>query len=514
VAAATAAAAEPLPARALSRYRPSEPVLFVIFGATGDLSRRKLLPALYDLAVQGLLPDGFAVVGAAREEMGREEFRALVGRAARERARLQPVDEPVLGDLLGRVHYLPLDLADQRDFRRLGCLLEDVERPLGAACRIFYCATPPAVFSVIVEHMESARLAGRHGVECGRIVIEKPFGYSLASARELNALLARAFGEDRVYRIDHYLGKETVQNIVAFRFVNSIFEPLWTRQNVDNVQITVAEQIGIEGRAAYYERAGALRDMVQNHLLQVLALVAMEPPVAFDQVALRDEKVKVLRAVAPLTGEAVDRQTVRAQYEAGSVGDLPVPGYRQEPGVAADSQTETFVALRLAIDNWRWAGVPFSLRTGKRLARRVSEVRIEFKLPPHVAFGPQAIPDLEPNSIVLRIQPDEGIALRFGAKTPDLGMQIGTVDMDFAYGRSFEGTGADAYERLLVDCMLGDPTYFVRADEVEASWALIDPIEERWASGRPVLGGYPAGSRGPGEADDLLAGERRRWRGL
>jgi glucose-6-phosphate 1-dehydrogenase len=479
-------------------------VLYVIFGATGDLSRRKLLPALYELCVEGLLPDGFSLIGAAREPLRSDEFRTMAERAIRERARRRPVDDRALARLLGRAHYEPLEFADDAGFRGLAARLESLE-PAGARpCRLFHCATPPAAYAAIVRQMEAAGLAGHGEPGRSRMLIEKPFGSSLASARELNALVARAFGEECVYRIDHYLGKETVQNIVAFRFANSIFEPLWCGQYVDNVQVTVAEDIGLEGRANYYERTGALRDMVQNHLMQLLALTAMEPPVPFDHFALRDEKLKVLKAVAPLTGASVDRWSVRAQYD----------GYRQEPGVAPDSTTETFVALRLSVDNWRWAGVPFYLRTGKRLARQLSEVRVEFKVPPYITFGRKATRELEPNAIVLRIQPDEGISLRFGAKTPDHGMRIRTVDMDFAYRRSFERSGADPYERLLVDAMAGDPTYFVGAAEVEASWVVVDPIEERWAYGCPPLATYPAGSRGPVEADRMLAREGRRWRDL
>ena len=502
--------ANPL-SQGLHEYRAVDPSLMVIFGATGDLAARKLLPSIYNLARQRLLPPGFAVVGAAKDEMTDAAFREHACRAIREHSRTQPVNENVLRELSKDIRYRTLDFADRGGYARLRELLDelDEERQVGGN-RLYYCATPPALFRSIVEGLDSAGLA-HEGPGWRRIVIEKPFGRDLGSARELNRLVAKVFSEDQVFRIDHYLGKETVQNILAFRFANSIFEPVWNNQYVDSVQITVAEDLGVEGRGGYYETAGALRDIVQNHLLQLLTLVAMEPPVAYDHVALRDEKIKVLRAAEPLTGAAVDRFTVRGQYGPGTVGGHPVPGYREEPSVSSRSRTETYVALRLSIASWRWAGVPFYLRTGKRMPKRLTEIYVEFKRPPHLTFGSEATRELEPDSIVLRLQPEEGISLRFGAKVPTPGMRIRSVNMDFLYMSSFILDAPDAYERLLMECMLGDPTHFIRADEVEAAWRLIDPIEERWAKGRPRLFVYPAGEWGPEAADRLVAREGRRW---
>jgi glucose-6-phosphate 1-dehydrogenase len=509
--AATTADLAPAPTAASIHFRPVEPVLLVIFGATGDLSRRKLLPSLYNLARDDMLPEGFAVLGAAKEELSAGGFRALAEDSIRHWSRSQPIDERVLSRLLESVFYQPLDLRDEAGYARLGRRLEELDKERQTRHWLYYCATPPGIFATIVRNLDAAGLARGSDDRQRRILIEKPFGTNLQSARELNQLVARSFGEECVYRIDHYLAKETVQNILVLRFANSVFEPVWSNHYVDNVQITVAEQLGIEGRAAYYERAGALRDMVQNHLLQLLTLVTLEPPVSYDQQALRDEKVKVLRAVTPIKADSVDEHVVRGQYGPGRICGHPVPGYREEPGVAPNSTTETYVALRVSIDSWRWAGVPFYLRTGKRLARRASEVRIEFKPPPHITFGRQATRDLEPNSITVRIQPEEGIVLRVGAKAPEPGMEIRSVDMDFAYGRSFGRGSADAYEHLLVDGMVGDPTHFIRADEVEAAWMIIDPIEERWATGLSPLHSYPAGSWGPHAADELLARDGRKW---
>jgi glucose-6-phosphate 1-dehydrogenase len=505
--------AEPNPlAEGLHEYRVLDPSIMVIFGATGDLSTRKLLPALFTLASQRLLPPGFAVVGAAKDEISEDEFRARVEKAIRSHARVKEVGDDVVRSMVGASFYQRLDFGDTEGFKTLRRRLEELDevRHTGGN-RVFYCATPPPTFPVIVKQLGQAGMALQHDQGWERIVIEKPFGTNLETARELNRQVSRIFREDGVYRIDHYLGKETVQNVLAFRFANSIFEPIWNNQYVDSVQITVAEELGVEGRGGYYDRSGALRDIIQNHAMQLLSLVAMEPPIAFDAGALRDEKVKVLRSIRPIVGEHVDHATVRAQYTRGWVQGQEVPAYKEEESVAGDSKTESYAALELRIDNWRWAHVPFYVRSGKRMPKRVSEIRVQFKRPPHLTFGRAATHELEPNAITLRIQPEEGISLRFGAKVPTAGIKIRSVNMDFLYASSFLVDAPDAYERLIMDCMLGDATLFTRADEVEAAWALVDPIETRWGHGQPKLASYAAGTWGPKEADELLARQGRQW---
>jgi glucose-6-phosphate 1-dehydrogenase len=497
-------------ATGLGQYRTTEPAVIVIFGATGDLSRRKLLPALYTLFRHRLLPAGFALLGAALDEIGEDKFRDEAAASIRAHARNQPVDEASLKAFCAELGYHRLDFADQEGFGALGKRLDalEEERHTGGNA-VFYCATPPPTYPLIAKQLKAAGLA-RHRGGYRRIVVEKPFGSDLASARSLNRVLAGVFPENSVYRIDHYLGKETVQNILAFRFANAIFEPIWKGHYVDHVQITVAEPIGIEKRAAYYERAGALRDIVQNHGFQLLALMTMEPPVAFDA-SVRDEKLKVLKAIRPLTDGEVATRTVRGQYQAGWVQGEEAVGYRQEPGVAPDSDTETFAALRLEVDNWRWARAPIYLRTGKRLPKQATEIRVQFRRPPHLSFGPDQTRELEPNAITLRIQPEEGISLRFGAKVPSAGVVIRSVNMDFMYASSFLVETPDAYERLLLDCMVGDPTLFTRSDEVEAAWGLIDPIEAAWREDRPHVAPYAAGTWGPEDADRLIEVDGRKW---
>ncbi|HKC19798.1 MAG TPA: glucose-6-phosphate dehydrogenase, partial [Candidatus Dormibacteraeota bacterium] len=416
----------------------------------------------------------------------------------------------VLDALMSQLFYVPVNFATIDDFRSLGKRLQDLDAANHIpGNRIFYCATPPQTYQAIALQLQAANLNVGDGFH--RIVVEKPFGTDLQSARELTQTLQKVFNEDSVYRIDHYLGKETVQNILAFRFANSIFEPVWNTNLIDSVQITVAEEIGIENRGAYYDHAGAMRDIIQNHGLQLVTLTAMEPPLAFEANAVRDEKVKVLRSIRPLIGEDIDQSTVRGQYTKGWVLGEQVAGYREEPNVAPDSTTETFAAMRLFVDNWRWAGVPFYIRAGKRMPKRVTEIRIQFKRPPHLTFGRDAMKEVDPNAITLRIQPEEGISLKFGAKVPSAGLRIRSVTMDFQYMTSFLIEAPEAYERLLLDCMIGDPTLFTRADEVEAAWSLVDPIEAAWRSGRPPLEMYAAGTWGPDAAGRLLQGDGREW---
>ncbi len=497
-------------AEGLHDYRVADPAVMVIFGATGDLSGRKLLPALYNLAKQRSLPAGFAVVGAAIDELTDDAFRKLASDRIHEFSRTQPIDDRVLASFLASLSYVTIDFSKLDGFKALGQKLQELDNTNHIpGNRIFYCATPPPTYQTITLQLQAAGLNTGNGFH--RIVVEKPFGFNLESARELTQTLQKVFAEDSVFRIDHYLGKETVQNIMAFRFANSIFEPVWNANLIDSVQITVAEEIGIENRGAYYDKAGALRDIVQNHGLQLVTLTAMEPPLAFQANEVRDEKVKVLRAIRPLIGEDIDQSTVRGQYAKGWVLGEQVAGYREEKNVAPDSQTETFAAMRLFIDNWRWAGVPFYIRAAKRQPKRVTEIRIQFKRPPHLTFGREAMKEVDPNAITLRIQPEEGISLKFGAKVPSAGIRIRSVTMDFQYMTSFLVEAPEAYERLLLDCMIGDPTLFTRADEVEAAWTFIDPIEAAWRDDRPPLSFYPSGTWGPTEAGKLVVADGREW---
>ncbi|MBX6771168.1 MAG: glucose-6-phosphate dehydrogenase [Chloroflexi bacterium] len=506
---------EPSPLReGLRLERTPEPCVMVIFGASGDLTRRKLMPALYNLSRERLIPAGFTVVGFARRPIGTDGFRAAMLDGINQFSRSRPVQPAVWETFARGIHYHQSDFSDPDGFHRLRTLLETIDRERGTGGRrIFYLATPPSAYPEIVRQIGAAGLAQPSEPEgWARIIVEKPFGRDLATALELNRQIAEVFREDQVYRIDHYLGKETVQNILVFRFANGIFEPIWDRRYVDHVQITVSESIGMEGRARYYDETGALRDMVQNHLMQLLSLVAMEPPVAFDADAVRGEKVKVLRAIRPIPPSEVDRYVVRGQYGPGSVGAEDVPGYREEPGANPESRAETFVAMKLFIDNWRWADTPFYLRTGKRLPRRVSEIAIQFKRAPHLLFR-RAAEDLEPNVLVLRIQPNEGISLRAAAKVPGPTIQIRSITMDFLYGLSFGEEQPEAYERLLLDCMLGDSTLFTRSDEVEAAWRLLTPMLEAWEDGPPPdFPNYAAGTWGPEAAHALIEEDGRRWR--
>ena len=498
--------------------RVPEPCVMVIFGVTGDLTARKLMPSLYDLAIGHPLPEGFSIVGVSHRDWSDEEFRQEMRAAVEDSARAPVTDDA--WDLFSQgLFYVKGDFEAEDTYTDLKQRLDRIDEERRAhGNRLFYLATAPRFYSPIIKHLGASQLGVRQDIyynradNWNRIVIEKPFGRDVASARALNADIGAVFSERQIYRIDHYLGKETVQNVLAFRFANTLFEPVWNRQYVDHVQITVAEAIGVEGRGGYYEEAGALRDMVQSHILQLLSVIAMEPPALFNGNALRDEKVKVLRAVEPPMGDDVLAKTIRGQYEEGFVGGRAVEAYREEKGVKPGSRTETYIAMQLGIDNWRWAGVPFYLRTGKRLPRRVSEIAIEFKQVPHLMFQSVGEIDLSPNVISMRIQPDEGIALKFAAKVPGPTTQLRPVRMDFLYGSSFGEAGPDAYERLLLDAMLGDPTLFARRDEVETAWSLMQPILDGWDNqGQPVYP-YESGSWGPSKADQMLRRDGREWR--
>ncbi len=480
-----------------------------VFGASGDLAARKLYPALAGLARDGLLPERIGLVGTARSAMGDDEFRARLLDAA-------PHGGGRWAEIVAGARYVAGGYDDPLTYEHLTRVLDEIEDGGdGEGNRLFYLAAVPAVFADVITALGSyGKAATAPDRGWTRVVIEKPFGHDLGSARALDAICHRYFDEEEIYRIDHYLGKETVQNVLALRFANAIFEPIWNRRYVDHVQITVAEQLGVEGRAGFYETAGALRDIVQNHMMQVVALTGMEPPASVDPKGIRDEKVKVVQAIEVLDLGRVAQDVVRGQYVEGTVGGAEVPAYRDEPGVATGSQTETFVAMKLSIDNWRWAGVPFYVRTGKRLAERVTEVSMQFHAVPHLPFAPAEARGLHPNSLVMRIQPDEGICLEFGAKVPGQGFTVRSVAMDFTYAEAFEEQPHDGYERLLLDALVGDPTLFIRADEAESAWRVCQPILDGWADGIDSLARYASGSWGPREASRLLERDGRRWRRL
>ncbi|HEX7300829.1 MAG TPA: glucose-6-phosphate dehydrogenase [Solirubrobacteraceae bacterium] len=481
---------------------PVHPTTLVIFGATGDLARRKLLPAIYNLAHEGAMPERFHLVGIARSEMDDAEFRALATEAIRRFSRRVP-DPAVLDKLLEDVRYVTGAFDDPSVFAGLGHTLDELDGAAGMPLnRCFYLSTAPMFFGVIVQHLGETGLHRREGAAV-RVVIEKPFGTSLAEARELNRQVLSVFEETQVFRIDHYLGKETVQNLLAMRFANYMFEPVWNRNYIDHVQITAAEDIGVGARAEYYDAAGALRDLIQNHMLQLLCHVAMEPPVHFTPDEVRNEKVKVLLAIDPPAPDDVPSMAVRAQYGPGMIGGEPVPGYLDEPGVPPDSTTETYAAVRLEVDNWRWAGVPFYLRTGKRLARKVTEIAVTLKPVPHLGFADEAF-GVGPNQLILTIQPDEGVSLSLVAKIPGIRMRLRPVFMQFLYGTSFLSQSPEAYERLILDAMRGDATLFTRNDEVEAQWRICDPILRTWEVTPGPLPQYRAGSQGPEEANAIL----------
>ncbi len=489
--------------------RVAGPCGLVLFGVTGDLSRKKLMPAIYDLANRGLLPPGFALVGFARRDWADEDFAQVVHDAVKEYSRT-PFREEVWDQLAEGFRFVPGDFGDDEAFDTLARTIYDLDRVRGTGGNhAFYLSIPPKFFPDVVQQLKRSGLSASEGNAWRRVVVEKPFGHDLETARQLNEMLSEVFPPESVFRIDHYLGKETVQNILALRFANTLYEPVWNRSYVDHVQITMAEDIGIGGRAGYYDGIGAARDVIQNHLLQLLALTAMEEPVSFEAHALRQEKTKVLSAVRLPADLALG--TARGQYAAGWQGGDKVRGYLEEDGIPNDSRTETFAAIRLEVDTRRWAGVPFYLRAGKRLGRRVTEVALVFQRAPHLPFTETATEELGHNALVIRIQPDEGVTLRFGSKVPGPSMEVRDVNMDFAYGESFTESSPEAYERLLLDVLLGDPPLFPRHEEVERSWEILDPIEDFWAStGRPEQ--YDSGGWGPASSHEMLARDGRTWR--
>jgi glucose-6-phosphate 1-dehydrogenase len=488
----------------LRKRRQAEPCALTIFGASGDLTQRKLLPALYALAFRNLLPANFGVVGVARTPMSDEDFREKMRQAVVEHGR-DEFRQDVWDELAEGIRYVATDFADEGGEQHVVTCLNalDHERGTGGN-RVYYLAVPPAAIETIVVAMGQRRATGGWT----RLIVEKPFGHDLESARHLNEVIRTYFDESEIFRIDHYLGKETVQNMLVLRFANGIFEPIWNRQFVDHVQITVAESLGLEGRAAFYEQAGAIRDIVQNHLLQLVALTAMEPPIDFSADSVRNEKVKVLKAMHT----PGPKHVIRGQYGPGYIEGEEVPGYREEEGVAPDSITETFVAAKLYVDNWRWADTPIYVRTGKRLPRRETTIAIEFKRAPHPPFELDSEDGLRPNVLLVHVQPDEGVSLAVGAKVPGQGMTIRTVHMDFLYGGTFRTGLPEAYERLILDCLLGDATLFTRADEVEEQWAIVDAMVAPWKRDRPSFPNYAAGTWGPAAAAELLARDGRRWR--
>ncbi|HEX6919245.1 MAG TPA: glucose-6-phosphate dehydrogenase [Actinomycetes bacterium] len=489
--------------------RVAGPCGLVIFGVTGDLSRKKLMPAVYDLANRGLLPPGFSLVGFARRDWADQDFAQVVHDAVKEHART-PFREEVWRQLSEGFRFVPGEFDDDAAFDRLRDTIAELDKVRGTGGNhAFYLSVPPKFFPDVVRQLKQRGLAEQRDSAWRRVVIEKPFGHDLQSARELNRTVNEVFPTNTVFRIDHYLGKETVQNILALRFANSLFEPIWNRRYVDHVQITMAEDIGIAGRAGYYDGIGAARDVIQNHLLQLLALTAMEEPVSFEARDLRMEKLKVLSAVRLPADLAA--HTARGRYAAGWQGGVEVPGYLDEEGIAPSSTTETFAAVRLDVDTRRWAGVPFYLRTGKRLARRVTEIAVVFQRAPHLPFTKTATEELGANALVVRVQPDEGVTVRFGSKVPGTAMEVRDVNMDFAYGESFTESSPEAYERLILDVLLGDPPLFPRHEEVERSWEILDPVLDFWAAQGPPEG-YPAGSWGPSCAEKMLARDGRVWR--
>lgn len=494
------------------------PSVIVIFGASGDLTGRKLIPALYNLAVDGLLPTHFSVVGFARREQSDDKFREVVRESVSTFSRRKPIDEGVFTEFAKHAFYVASAFDNPEGYKHLRERLDKLDADEGQRCdRLFYFATSPDYFEVVAKNLFDAGLLKEEEGRGARVIVEKPFGHDLASAKQLNRALLGCMREEQIFRIDHYLGKETVQNLLVFRFANGIFEPIWNHKYIEHVEISVCESIGVGNRAGYFDQAGILRDIVQNHALQLLCLVALEPPIAFDADAVRDEKVKVLRSIRRIPQEEVGRKVVRARYQAGSVAGENVKGYLAEEGVARDSTTDTYVALELAIDNWRWAGVPFYLRAGKRLSKRVTDISIYFRKAPHTLFQGEDVDVLRSNVLSFQIQPDEGISLKMSCKPPGPKVRVQQVQMDFSYGTSFGVEAPEAYERLILDCMRGDATLFTRDDEIEEAWDLLAPIFDVWAEKgtRTPVYGYDAGSWGPTAADEMMAAKfGRGWRRL
>jgi len=489
----------------------SDPCAVILFGASGDLAKRKVIPALFDLAAHNSLGSRYAIIGFARTPMNDDSFRSALGDAAKTMSELGDVDPAKWNDFASNLFYSPGDYSDQQAYAQLAKRLAELDAQKSlAGNRLFYLSTPPEVYPDIVEQLGRAGLSRpANSKSWVRIIIEKPFGRDLATAKELNEIVHNVFEEQQVYRIDHYLGKDTVQNLLVLRFGNGIFEPLWNRNYVDHVQITAAETLGVERRGGFYETAGALRDMIQSHVLQLTSLVAVEPPASFDATAVRNEKLKVLQSIRPFDLEMVRAVGRPRQYAPGTINDKPVPGYREEQNVNPKSRTETFVAAKLLIDNWRWANVPFYLRTGKRLAKRTTEIVIQFKRAPHIVFRGR---EADANRLILNIQPDEGISVSFGAKRPGTEMSIGNVTMNFSYREGFGDSSRSAYATLVNDCLRGDATLFDRGDTVEAAWSLVEPVLDVWSAAKTAsVPQYAAGSWGPKESDNLLEREGRKW---
>ncbi|HEY7165785.1 MAG TPA: glucose-6-phosphate dehydrogenase [Candidatus Binatia bacterium] len=500
----------------LSQSKKPHACVLTIFGASGDLTQRKLIPALYNLALEKRLPERFAVVGYGRSEISDDSFREKMRRAVAEFSRTGLKDESVWQQFASTLFYISGGYDEPEGHRKLKKFIDGFDQGSRVLPeRVYYLAIPPDLYGPVIACLAATGLASKESDDTprSRVVIEKPFGTDLQTARELNRRVHEALDEKQVFRIDHYLGKETVQNIMVFRFANAVFEPIWNRRYVDHVQITAAEIVGVENRGGYYEKAGVVRDMFQNHLLQLLCLVAMEAPVSFSEDSVRDEKSKVLRSVRPLLGGEITAMAVRGQYGPGKISDKQVPGYREEPGVRKDSTTPTYAAMKLLIDNWRWEGVPFYLRSGKRLAKRVTEIAIEFKRPPMLLFKACAVEDVSPNVLVMRIQPDEGVSLTFEVKPPGPEICVSALSLDFKYEEAFANGSPEAYETLLEDCIEGDSTLFTRHDWVELAWSLIDPLLQSWEEHPPKdFPNYAAGSWGPKAADDFLQRDGRRWR--